>query len=101
MNNQGIGSSNVSSYSTTMYGGGGGSGGGNGTNGTSPTTSPGAPYSGLDAGKPGGNYGGGAGGTSANHDSSVGGTDGLGGGGAVRLIWGPGRSFPSTQTGDL
>ena len=100
MNNQGIGSSNVTSYSTTMYGGGGGSGGGNGTNGTSPVTSPGNPYSGLDAGKPGGNYGGGAGGTTTNYDSSVGGTDGLGGGGAVRIIWGEGRAFPSTLTAD-
>jgi len=100
LNNQGIGSSNVTSYTTTMYGGGGGSGGGNGTNGTSPVTSPGNPYSGLDAGKPGGNYGGGAGGTTTNYDSSVGGTDGLGGSGAVRIIWGEGRAFPSTLTAD-
>ena len=100
LNHQGIGSSNVTSYTTTMYGGGGGSGAGDGTNGTSPVTSPGNPYSGLDAGKPGSNYGGGSGGTSTNYDSSVGGTDGQGGKGGVRIIWGQGRSFPSTLTAD-
>ena len=36
---------------------------------------------------------GGSGGTS--------GTAGAGGGGAVRIIWGENRSFPSTNTGDL
>jgi hypothetical protein len=25
----------------------------------------------------------------------------LGGGGAVRIIWGAGRAFPATNTGDL
>ena len=25
----------------------------------------------------------------------------VGGGGAVRIIWGPGRAFPSTNTGDM
>ena len=52
--------------------GGGGSGGGNGGSG------------------PGGVYGGGAGYGGGN-----------GGGGAVRIIWGSGRAFPSTNTADV
>jgi hypothetical protein len=38
----------------------------------------------------GGGYGGGAGGAAGQ----------VGDGGAVRIIWGPGRSFPSTNTAD-
>jgi len=45
----------------------------------------------------GGNYGGGGGGASS---SSWGGA-GAGGGGAVRIIWGAGRAFPSTNTADV
>jgi hypothetical protein len=30
-----------------------------------------------------------------------GGTGGAGGNGAVRIIWGAGRAFPSTQTGNV
>jgi hypothetical protein len=44
-------------------------------------------------------YGGGAG--AATYDTSGGGSMISGGGGAVRLIWGPNRAFPSTNTGDL
>jgi hypothetical protein len=62
---------------TNDAGGKGGSGGANG-----------AYQGGSDAYK-GGYYGGGASG------------DGAGGVGAVRIIWGPGRSFPSTNTTDL
>jgi hypothetical protein len=61
---------------------GGGSGGGNG----------GTP--GGDAGGDGGNYGGGGGGAYL-------GPSGGGAVGAVRIIWGPGRAFPSTNTGNL
>ena len=43
------------------------------------------------------NYGGG--GSGAEDDSGAGGADG--GQGAVRIIWGPGRSYPSTNTGDV
>jgi hypothetical protein len=43
----------------------------------------------------GGAYGGGAGGS----DSSTRITAAAGG--AVRIIWGPGRAFPSTNTGDV
>lgn len=60
-------------------GGGGGSGGGVG-------------------GITGGSYGGGGGGAE-NNGSGVPGTPG--GGGAVRIIWGNNRSFPSTNTNDI
>jgi hypothetical protein len=49
--------------------------------------------SGGTAGQNGGNYGGGGAGAWA--------TAFYGGVGAVRIIWGPGRAFPSTNTGDL
>jgi hypothetical protein len=45
-------------------------------------------------GAPGGNYGGGGGGG----DSGVGADGGVG---AVRIIWGTGRQFPSTNTADV
>jgi len=64
--------------------GGGGSGGGNGTE----------RQSGSNAEAGGGLYGGGGGG---NNDSSPLVTSNRG---AVRLIWGPGREFPSTLTAD-
>ncbi len=57
-------------------GGRGGSGGGTGATGN-------------DTGGSGGNYGGGGGGAANNYNSS-----GRGAPGAVRIIWGPGRSFP-------
>lgn len=72
---------------------GGGSGGGNGGNGYyAPGTS--SSYAGA-----GGGYGGGGGG----YDGGGGeiGAGGNGGGGAVRIIWGTGRAFPSTNTGDV
>ena len=62
-------------------GGGGGSGGGAGASG--------------GTGSAGGGYGGGGGGGDINN------AGGSGGGGAVRIIWGAGRSFPSTNTGDV
>lgn len=43
----------------------------------------------------GGNYGGGAGGTPQS------GAPANGGGSAIRIIWGSGRAFPSTNTGNL
>lgn len=71
--------------STTLgIGGGGGSGGADGTSAT------------TDAGAAGGAYGGGGG--AANDDAAAGATGGVG---AVRIIWGTGRSFPSTNTGDV
>ena len=76
-------------------GGGGGSGGSTGTNGTSSFAAS------LVAGS-GGGYGGGGGGV-ANLGMSGSPliTSGTGAAGAVRIIWGPGRSFPSTNTGNL
>jgi hypothetical protein len=67
-------------------GGGGGSSGSNGTNG------------GNNAGGVlgGGLYGGGGGGWSRNNPAQFG---GRGGNGAVRIVWGTGRSFPSTNVG--
>ena len=46
----------------------------------------------------GGLYGGGGGGGAP--DAYTGTCSGNGGGGAVRIIWGSGRAFPSTNTGD-
>ena len=65
--------------------GGGGGGGSGGTAGATNASSPSG----------GGVYGGGGGGRT---DSS--GTGALGGAGAVRIIWGAGRQYPSTGTGD-
>ena len=62
-------------------GGGGGSGGGAGASG--------------GTGSAGGGYGGGGGGGDIYN------AGGSGGGGAVRIIWGAGRSYPSTNTGDV
>lgn len=98
------------------YGGGHGGGGvgifGQGTNGTVDTTSinptgPGgggsgggvgsSSYYGFNGGSAGGSYGGGGGGAHSNNPSDT----GLGRSGAVRIIWGPGRAFPSTNTANL
>lgn len=69
------GAGSVTSYGT---GGGGGSGGANGTLGA------------------GGAYGGGANGSDNGTYSLNNGANG-----AVRIIWGPDRAFPNTNTGDL
>ena len=77
---------------TDGKGGGGGSGGGNGAQFNSGTASV---YSNGVFNTPG-NYGGGAGASDiAGNEISA------GGGGAVRIIWGPSRAFPSTNTGNL
>ena len=67
-------------------GGGAGSGGSNGSNGSSD-----------DAGS-GGNYGGGGGGGGGTTGTNGNGAGG--GAGAARIIWGAGRSYPSTNTAD-
>jgi hypothetical protein len=46
--------------------------------------------------KDGGTYGGAGGGADTSYTSG-----GTGRNGAVRIIWGPSRSFPSTNTGAL
>lgn len=67
-------------------GGGGGSGGANGSGNS-------FCYCYGTGGGNGGAYGGGAGNTNQSN--------GVGARGAVRIIWGAGRAFPSTNTGDL
>ncbi|MNF17357.1 hypothetical protein D3C80_2208090 [compost metagenome] len=47
----------------------------------------------------GGAYGGGA--APRLYQTAVGAPGAKGGGGAVRIIWGAGRAFPSTLTGNL
>ena len=99
---EGSSGSNAGFINTTgaiMPGGGGGSGGGSGTSGRVSTYGPSYNNDG-DYGKAGGEYGGGSGGGESSFDNSVGGTDGQGGKGGVRLIWGQGRAFPSTLTAD-
>ena len=71
---------------STGYGGGGGSGGANGANGEPASAGPNAIA--------GGAYGGGGGGPGTSYGG------GNGGVGAVRIIWGVGRAFPSTLTAD-
>ena len=73
--------SNGAAGSASGGGGGGGSGGGAGNSG--------------GAGGAGGNYGGGGGGGNVDY------AGGNGGGGALRILWGAGRSYPSTNTGDV
>ena len=72
--------SNGTANSTT--GGGGGSGGSQGSS--------------IQSASTGGNYGGGGGGSS----SVFYGTGGNGANGAVRIMWGAGRAYPSTNTAD-
>ena len=99
LNHQGQGTWNVTTYGATMYGGGGGSGGSNGGNGTAPVWT-GSGYAGAVTGLAGGGYGGGGGGCNGN--GMWGPCQGANGaGGAVRIIWGPNRSFPSTNTSDV
>jgi hypothetical protein len=52
---------------------------------------------GNNASNAGGSYGGGGGGQSSDAKNVAG---SMGAGGAVRIIWGPGRSFPATNTAD-
>ena len=75
--------------STDGKGGGGGSGGGNGAFFGSATASV---YGSGTFNTPGA-YGGGAGASDVNGNEIS-----AGGGGAVRIIWGEGRAFPSTRT---
>ena len=78
-----LGEGSSGSLPSAGQGGNGGSGGANGTVGNSSSN--------------GGAYGGGGG---ADDDDYTG-AGGSGAQGAVRIIWGPGRSYPSTNTGDV
>ncbi len=86
------GGSNAS-YGAFMSGGGGGSGGSGGGS-TTNSTFNGSSYSAMNGGA-GGSYGGGSG------CAFSGGSVGSAKAGAVRIIWGPNRAFPSTNTGDV
>ena len=111
----GGGGGGASSPGSPYSGGGGGVGlygqGANGAGGTNPNV---APYTGSAGGS------GGSGGTNAGYGGYVGsygeisggfaggggagsdgGLSGTGSPGAVRIIWGPGRAFPSTNTANL
>ena len=113
----GGGGAGASGYSSTHGGAGGGGTGpfGQGASGTvRGSGSPGMGGSGGEDGvmgengfysigtigsKTGGLYGGGGGGTGTN--TTTGSGINRGGRGCVRIIWGAGRSFPSTGTGDM
>ena len=113
--NGGVKNSGVGSYGNNGGGGGGGGqalggeqnngGGGVGLNGQGSDgfggsrNEPGAGGSGGESGGTagvGGTYGGGAGGP--EDDTNLSGS--VGGAGGVRIIWGSGRSYPSTNTAD-
>ena len=80
----------------TITGGGGGSNGTAGGNGVQVTFLAGT------SGGSGGLYGaGGGGGAGSGSTGTYPRNSGAGGKGAVRIIWGPGRSFPSSLTEDL
>ena len=81
--------SNGSGGSATVSDAGGGSGGSDGSDGNNTT----------DVGGNAGIYGGGGGGGATNGTTD--GRGGDGGQGAVRIIWGTGRSYPSTNTQDM
>ncbi len=72
---------------------GGGSGGETSSAGENPSTSAGNIH------RPGGLYGGGGGGPGSTAPANL--SVQRGGRGCVRIIWGAGRSFPSTGTGDM
>ena len=75
------------------YAAGGGSGGETASAAENPYTS----YGNIT--RPGGRYGGGGGGSGTSSPTGVGTQRGADG--CVRIIWGTGRSFPSTGTGDM
>lgn len=83
----GGGFSGAAGIDTTGNFGGGGGGGSGGNNGDTGTVNGGTVSGGL--------YGGGGFGRFGNGGTSV------GAGGAVRIIWGIGRQFPSTNTADV
>ena len=80
--------SNGNGGSATVSDAGGGSGGGDGSDGNNTT----------DYGGNGGLYGGGGGGGATNGTTDGDGGDGSQG--AIRIIWGTGRSYPLTHTKD-
>ena len=86
----GQGANGVGGYNGNRTGGGGGSGGGAGTTGSSSAS--------LDSNA--GLYGGGGASTWHSSGYTYSSTNSGGARGAVRIIWGSGRAFPSTLTTD-
>lgn len=83
-------------FSTSSGNGGGGQGGSGGTRGLSgenPTNSTGESSNNIY----GGTHGGGGGGPGSSWPSAA----GNGGPGGLRIIWGAGRAYPNTNTGDV
>ena len=80
----------------SITGGNGGSGGTAGGNGYPVTF-----LAGTSGGNGGGYGAGGGGAATAGSGGPYSRTSGAGGSGAVRIIWGTGRAFPSTNTGNL
>jgi hypothetical protein len=70
-----------------------GGGGGGGSGGTAGAGTVGTAHFAAN----GGSYGGGGGGSDYTNNTYA----GAGGGGAVRIIWGAGRAFPATNTGNM
>jgi len=89
----GAGGAGGTVYAASAYGG---NGGGVGLQGTG---AGGAGAAG-GVGAPGSNGIAGSGGTGKEHGGGSGGSQGGGPAGAVRIIWGPSRAFPSTLTAD-
>jgi hypothetical protein len=92
----GTGGFGTSVYTSAPGGGGGGSGGGGGQGGT-------ANFTGGNVGGMPGLYGGGGGGSTGSGNSggyTRGDGNNVGSGGAVRIMWGPGRAYPATLTVD-
>ena len=82
-----------------MNGGGGGSAGGYSGNGAGGSPGVNGTGSGILGQGSSGPYG--AGGRGSLSGGGVGYSQSVGNSGAVRIIWGAGRSFPSTNTGDM
>ena len=93
------GGNNWRNYTGPNPGKGGSPAHGTGTDGTKGSIEKHEPWSGGNGngGFPGGGGGQQEGGVS--HDEEAEGTPGRGGGGAVRILWGEGRAFPSTRVG--
>lgn len=95
----GQGTNGAPGSNALITGGGGGSYVSPSSQGTQGGTGSPFQFQAVLPGANGGNYGGGGGGGGAfQYQSAAGGT---GGGGIVRIIWGSGRAFPSTNTGDI
>lgn len=92
LNGQGTNGAGGTFANSTFNGGGGGSGGTDGGDATQGNTT---------AGKSGGNYGAGGGGGGAWYGYGPCSGAGQGTAAGIRIIWGEGRAYPSTNTADV